>query len=446
MAEKRKQERQALAKEREERKQRAMAEKNREKEIEEAKKEEEEQRIREEEEEAKRKNLLATAPVAEMTHLQHKIAQLEGFGTGEMLAPEIRLFLIRPGQKGKTIAVKRDSPNFSWLPFNDLVRETCAIEDKVDALRIYSAIGGRISSMDDLQGDDILFVTLQKERKDEAIKLEIRKLKEAKERAEIERKQREVEAREKAQLQMKRIMEQREAALKSISEEKRNQMLKLQEVKERRYECEICMDDVTMKDLFTVDHCYHRFCRDCMQGHIEAQIEVQAFVEKRGEIGVVCPGNGCDNVLGIHEVKSCVPSQVFERYDGLLRDSAVTKTSDMIWCATPDCGNALITVEENSPMVVCYACYSSWCTRCQVPWHGDMTCEEYRRYVLSKVTEVAEDLANNRWMSTMTKACPQCCVNIEKNEGCNHMTCSQCWYEFCWVCLKDWECSHYGCH
>ena len=33
--------------------------------------------------------------------------------------------------------------------------------------------------------------------------------------------------------------------------------------------------------------------------------------------------------------------------------------------------------------------------------------------------------------------------HIEKNEGCNHMTC-RCGYEFCWLCKKDWKVTGYG--
>lgn len=59
----------------------------------------------------------------------------------------------------------------------------------------------------------------------------------------------------------------------------------------------------------------------------------------------------------------------------------------------------------------------------------------------SKSDEKYEDVAQRLWMRANTRPCPKCKAPIEKNEGCNHMSCfnPQCKHEFCWICRKDWK-------
>merc|ERR1719430_2124061 len=43
------------------------------------------------------------------------------------------------------------------------------------------------------------------------------------------------------------------------------------------------------------------------------------------------------------------------------------------------------------------------------------------------------------------RPCPACFVPIEKDFGCDHMQCTQCWFHFCWKCLQGMlECSKTG--
>ena len=60
---------------------------------------------------------------------------------------------------------------------------------------------------------------------------------------------------------------------------------------------------------------------------------------------------------------------------------------------------------------------------------------------------------NVKWLIANTKQCPKCHKYIEKNQGCNHMTCRKeaggCSYEFCWICLSEWGphgSSYYNCN
>ncbi len=52
--------------------------------------------------------------------------------------------------------------------------------------------------------------------------------------------------------------------------------------------------------------------------------------------------------------------------------------------------------------------------------------------VLSKMRE--EDKQNaTQWVQHHTQPCPACGSRIQKNGGCNHMSCAVCRRQFCWV-------------
>lgn len=59
---------------------------------------------------------------------------------------------------------------------------------------------------------------------------------------------------------------------------------------------------------------------------------------------------------------------------------------------------------------------------------------------------------NINWILANTKTCPKCQKPIEKNQGCNHITCKMCAYEFCWLCSGVWSDhnvktgGYYGCN
>jgi len=56
-----------------------------------------------------------------------------------------------------------------------------------------------------------------------------------------------------------------------------------------------------------------------------------------------------------------------------------------------------------------------------------------------QMSEKKYEFANMEWLLEHTKPCPSCKIPIEKNAGCNHMSCSRCSTQFCWVCSKPWS-------
>lgn len=128
-------------------------------------------------------------------------------------------------------------------------------------------------------------------------------------------------------------------------------------------------------------------------------------------------------------------------------------------CSAPDCdgmvqclgfqSDDVINVEEMTkkmiiPTVTCNHkhkfCYS--CT-------GEMDHSPCPCIFISKWRKKCKDDSETyNWLTTHTKLCPKCNNSIEKNGGCNHMTCRSCRYEFCWVCMQDWTLhkDNYNCN
>merc|ERR1711964_584253 len=72
-----------------------------------------------------------------------------------------------------------------------------------------------------------------------------------------------------------------------------------------------------------------------------------------------------------------------------------------------------------------------------------MSCSEYEQAREEKDQELmdeeaarrrADQAASLRTIQRITKPCPSCNNPIQKDDGCNHMTCT-CRHEFCWTCL-----------
>jgi hypothetical protein len=67
------------------------------------------------------------------------------------------------------------------------------------------------------------------------------------------------------------------------------------------------------------------------------------------------------------------------------------------------------------------------CITHKVAWHEGETCEEYddRSSGRKAQEQSAQEAASLAAIQQLTKKCPgrSCVYNIEKNDGCDHMTC-----------------------
>jgi len=198
----------------------------------------------------------------------------------------------------------------------------------------------------------------------------------------------------------------------------------------------ICLDEFKIGDMYIFDECYHRFCKSCLGDYFKSKI-VEGTTRD-----ITCPNTTCKRAITYNEVRHCVNKKIFLKYEEFLLSAALNDDPNCRWCPRPGCGTAMIG-DPTRPMMLCPSpkCKFAFCFNCREEWHADVTCEKYQEWKLEN-NEAEKRYLN--WAEVNTKQCPSCKSQIEKNGGCNHMTCLRCKYEFCWLCMAKYASDHFS--
>ena len=208
--------------------------------------------------------------------------------------------------------------------------------------------------------------------------------------------------------------------------------------------CDICCEDGPDLQTFAMK-CGHRYCVDCYRQYLKQKIRDEGEAAR-----IQCPSDGCSRILDSRSLDLLVTSDLVDRYHDLLNRTYVEDKDSFKWCPAPDCPNAVECPIKKSaltkvvPTVQC-RCGYRFCFGCPNPDHQPAPCELVKRWL----KKCADDSETANWISANTKECPKCQSTIEKNGGCNHMTCRKCKYEFCWMCMGLWSehgTSWYNCN
>ena len=225
------------------------------------------------------------------------------------------------------------------------------------------------------------------------------------------------------------------------------------------HECVVCLMEKPLKEFEGIcsDACLHverTVCNACVYEHTKHLAEDWSIFDDQ----VPCPEPQCSAKFDFNAIRQILLAtgkdhHVFEQYDDHLIHCRLEQMTEFVWCAH-ECGSGQLHDAEGSsnPAVTCIKCKQRTCFKHRTAWHHNMSCDEYD----VQTGRLSGSDATNRWLQSHTKKCSQCRWHIEKNEGCDHMTCRQCKHEFCWECLVDYKlittngqnqhlitCSHY---
>eukprot|EP01098_Paradermamoeba_levis_P017098 TRINITY_DN959_c0_g2_i1.p1 TRINITY_DN959_c0_g2~~TRINITY_DN959_c0_g2_i1.p1 ORF type:complete len:519 (+),score=148.78 TRINITY_DN959_c0_g2_i1:68-1624(+) len=197
--------------------------------------------------------------------------------------------------------------------------------------------------------------------------------------------------------------------------------------------CLICYDDIEPKDLLFIA-CGHTFCAPCWNKYLSLKIQ-------EGEaIGITCMATKCGCIVPEEIVQRTVPDEIYQRYTLFIAKGFVDTHPNFKWCPSGKCGNCVFS-EFINEKVACCTCGFKFCFLCNSEAHVPATCEMMKRWEQKS----KDDSETKKWLVVNTKDCPKCNSPIEKNGGCQHMTCRKCTHEFCWICNGDWK-GHSACN
>ena len=191
--------------------------------------------------------------------------------------------------------------------------------------------------------------------------------------------------------------------------------------------CLICEEKLTNNELkYNLLECLHVYCDDCYYNYFKEKINNNK-VEK-----IKCPEVLCDCIIynNFIEKKLVKDIELLEKYIKLRNRKQLMLDPNVQMCPFPDCES--YAKKGDNKYVSCIDKGHKFCFNCLKEWHGEKSCE------------IESDKNFEKWKNSYkVKRCPRCKYFIEKNEGCNHITCSNCQYQFCWLCLQEYKSDHF---
>jgi len=194
--------------------------------------------------------------------------------------------------------------------------------------------------------------------------------------------------------------------------------------------CEMCYDDLDEES--DGIKCKHNFHSYCWSGYLKTLIE-----KGIGCVESNCPKMGCNMTIPYSMFKKYLDPKDFTTYKKYHCRSFTDDNKSIRWCPDPGCDFVTEKFGGGNKQIYC-KCGNVFCFGCNKESHRPIECDTCDKWLHKNTTESE----NVTWILANTKQCPKCHKPIEKNQGCNHMTCSAsagCKYEFCWLCLGDWK-------
>ncbi|XP_042634046.1 probable E3 ubiquitin-protein ligase RNF217 isoform X2 [Cyprinus carpio] len=159
-----------------------------------------------------------------------------------------------------------------------------------------------------------------------------------------------------------------------------------------------------------------------------------------GRAHLVCPITECSGFLEDSLVISHLSSEELAKYKYFLELSRLDSSTKpcpqcSLFTSLKGRSQQTSTKSEHKYKIQCTKCQFIWCFKCHAPWHEGLKCRDYRKgdKLLRHWASVIEHGQRN------AQKCPRCKIHIQRTEGCDHMTCTQCNTNFCYRCGEKYR-------
>ena len=190
--------------------------------------------------------------------------------------------------------------------------------------------------------------------------------------------------------------------------------------------CGVCYEKINQEDkIFNILPCGHLFCSDCWFEYFKTLIS-EAKTNK-----IKCMENKCTDYISEEFILKHISKDVDleQKYIKFKKRYEIIKDKNKKICPNIGC-DSFLQKSEKTKYVECENGHK-YCFECLTPPHGDKKCSNEKKFI--------------KWTKgKRVKRCPYCHMYVEKNEGCNHMTCTYCDYEWCWICEQKYDSNHYS--
>ena len=192
--------------------------------------------------------------------------------------------------------------------------------------------------------------------------------------------------------------------------------------------CEICFEDDLADKMYSLKKCgQHKFCKECFSDYIRVKLHEHNPIN--------CPQVGCDEQAIEVDARELLDHDQFAVWKQQRLESYITTNSETCrLCPGVDCSMIAYAQLGSDINTKCtnFNCQKDFCFRCGEEPHTPASCKDIQEFLpLLSSSELA--------IKKHTKPCPGCKVPVEKNEGCNHMSCTNCKTHFCWLCATEIE-------